>query len=219
MASRPSSWWSSTNITKHFLSRMKKAGPPWLGRSEVCGSARQADRSRASWASTSGGVVDASGTRARAYCAGVDAMDALFAGLVDDAAVFPPGNASVPDAVRRHREHRAAWYAPLIGPLVVPDTELAAGVAGGDRAARRGRPDELAVSVVISGGAGGLVALARRDLPGLESSPSRSPCATSTTWPATRSRVVAAAEELDPDEVTVFVEVPVRAAAGSAPSR
>ena len=62
---------------------------------------------------------------ARAYCAGVDAMDALFAGLIDDAAVFPPGSASVPEAVRRHREHRSAWYDPLIGPLVVPDTELA----------------------------------------------------------------------------------------------
>ncbi len=54
----------------------------------------------------------------------MDPLDALFAGLLDDAAVFPPGNASVPDAVRLHREHRASWFAPLIGPLVVPDTEL-----------------------------------------------------------------------------------------------
>lgn len=45
---------------------------------------------------------------------------ALWSGLIDDAAVFPPGNASLPDAVRRHREHRASWYAPIVGPLLIP---------------------------------------------------------------------------------------------------
>jgi hypothetical protein len=49
----------------------------------------------------------------------------LFAGLVDDAAVFPPGSASLPDAVAAHREHRAAWYAALVGPLLVPASALA----------------------------------------------------------------------------------------------
>ena len=44
----------------------------------------------------------------------------LFAGLVDDAAVFPPGSAPLPEAVVAHRRHREAWYAPIIGPLVVP---------------------------------------------------------------------------------------------------
>ncbi|KRE57276.1 hypothetical protein [Phycicoccus sp. Soil748] len=44
----------------------------------------------------------------------------LFTGLVDDAAVFPPGNAPLGEAVRRHRFHRAAAYAPLVGPLLVP---------------------------------------------------------------------------------------------------
>jgi hypothetical protein len=41
-------------------------------------------------------------------------------GLIDDAAVFPPGSANLPEAVSAHREHRAAWYAPLVGPLVLP---------------------------------------------------------------------------------------------------
>ncbi|NYG07930.1 hypothetical protein BJ986_002417 [Phycicoccus badiiscoriae] len=48
------------------------------------------------------------------------AEPALFAGLVDDAAVFPPGNAPLPEAVRRHRVHRASGYAACVGPLLVP---------------------------------------------------------------------------------------------------
>jgi hypothetical protein len=49
----------------------------------------------------------------------------LFAGLVDDAAVFPPGSAALPEAVAAHREHRAAWYAALVGPLLLPASALA----------------------------------------------------------------------------------------------
>jgi hypothetical protein len=52
--------------------------------------------------------------------ADLPAEPALFTGLVDDAAVFPPGLAPLPDAVREHRVHRTAWYAALIGPLLVP---------------------------------------------------------------------------------------------------
>ncbi|HET8615402.1 MAG TPA: hypothetical protein VFL94_07740 [Actinomycetales bacterium] len=39
--------------------------------------------------------------------------------LVDDAAVFPPGNAPLPQAVEQHRAHRSSWYAPAVGPLLV----------------------------------------------------------------------------------------------------
>lgn len=137
-------------------------------------------------------------------------MDALFAGLVDDAAVFPPGNASVPDAVRRHREHRTAWYAPLIGPLVVPDGDLAqvsrAVVGSGEPDSAAAQP--LPVSAVIGSGAGGLVALARRDLPGLRVVAAEIALRDLDDLTGNAHRVVAAAEELDPDEVTVFVEVP-----------
>ncbi|MEV6811435.1 hypothetical protein [Micromonospora sp. NPDC051296] len=52
-------------------------------------------------------------------------LPALVAGLVDDAAVFPPGSASLPDAVAAHRRHRAAWYADLVGPLLLPASRLA----------------------------------------------------------------------------------------------
>lgn len=50
----------------------------------------------------------------------------LFTRLVDDAAVFPPGNAALPDAVVAHREYRAAWYAALVGPLLAPASDLGA---------------------------------------------------------------------------------------------
>lgn len=49
----------------------------------------------------------------------------LFRGLIDDAAVFPPGDAPLPQAIERHHRHRAAWYAPLIGPLVLPGSAIA----------------------------------------------------------------------------------------------
>ncbi|MGR6322509.1 hypothetical protein Q2K19_13050 [Micromonospora soli] len=55
----------------------------------------------------------------------------LFAGLVDDAAVFPPGSAPVPDAVSAHRRHRAAWYADLVGPLLLPASIITAGELSG----------------------------------------------------------------------------------------
>lgn len=48
----------------------------------------------------------------------------FLAGLVDDAAVFPPGSASLPDALAAHRGHRASWYADLVGPLLVPASAL-----------------------------------------------------------------------------------------------
>ncbi|MBR7742922.1 hypothetical protein KC207_06430 [Phycicoccus sp. BSK3Z-2] len=44
----------------------------------------------------------------------------LLCNLVDDAAVFPPGNAPLPDAVAAHRCHRAAPHAGAVGPLLVP---------------------------------------------------------------------------------------------------
>lgn len=131
-------------------------------------------------------------------------MDELFAGLVDDAAVFPPGNASVPDAVRRHRQHRAAWYGTLIGPLVVPDTELAAV----SRAATSNAAEPVDVSVVVSGGAGGLPALGRRTLPGIRVVAAEIGLRDLDDLPGNAQRVVAAAQELDSDEVTVYVEFP-----------
>jgi hypothetical protein len=44
----------------------------------------------------------------------------LFSGLVDDASLLPPSFISLPDAVVKHDEHRASWFARLLGPLLVP---------------------------------------------------------------------------------------------------
>ena len=44
---------------------------------------------------------------------------ALLLGLFDDAAMFPPGNASAATAIRDHLRHRSSWYAALVGPLLV----------------------------------------------------------------------------------------------------
>jgi hypothetical protein len=48
----------------------------------------------------------------------------LLVGLLDDAAMFPPRGASLADALVGHREHRSAWYSPLVGPLLVPADEV-----------------------------------------------------------------------------------------------
>ncbi|MEU4402733.1 hypothetical protein [Micromonospora orduensis] len=58
-------------------------------------------------------------------------VPALLDGLVDDAAVFPPGSAALPDALTAHRRHRAAWYADLVGPLLIPASTVAAGRLSG----------------------------------------------------------------------------------------
>jgi hypothetical protein len=66
-----------------------------------------------------------------------------FTGILDDAAVFPPGNAAVMDAVRAHLDRRAEPWSALVGPLVVSPAhlaEVAAAVPDGQR---------VAVSVVV----------------------------------------------------------------------
>ncbi|WP_344138781.1 hypothetical protein [Pedococcus bigeumensis] len=79
------------------------------------------------------------------------AEPALFAGLVDDAAVFPPGNAPLAEAVRLHRVHRASGYAACVGPLLVPASaaaELAGLLEGAPlRVAVIGRPGTPAAEV------------------------------------------------------------------------
>jgi hypothetical protein len=49
----------------------------------------------------------------------------LLQHLVDDAAVFPPGNAPLTEAIRLHRLHRASRYAACVGPLLVRVADVA----------------------------------------------------------------------------------------------
>jgi hypothetical protein len=55
----------------------------------------------------------------------VEGVSTLLDRLVDDAAIFPPGNAPLDVAIREHLGHRSRAYAPLIGPLLVRDVDVA----------------------------------------------------------------------------------------------
>ncbi|HEU4945813.1 MAG TPA: hypothetical protein VFT31_01535 [Kribbella sp.] len=79
-------------------------------------------------------------------------VPALFRHLVDDAAMFPPGDLPLAEAVVAHRTHRQAPYADLVGTFVCTDQDLMSVAA---EAAHTGGPP-LEVSVVITGGAGGI---------------------------------------------------------------
>lgn len=48
----------------------------------------------------------------------------LLRGLLDDAALFPPGNSPMPKAVAAHARLANAWYGELTGPFVCPETRL-----------------------------------------------------------------------------------------------
>ncbi|MDN5743639.1 MAG: hypothetical protein L0H31_00795 [Nocardioidaceae bacterium] len=73
----------------------------------------------------------------------------MFTGLLDDAAIFPPGNLPLAEAVRAHLAHRAAPYAALLGPLVVGIGDLPA--LGEITAALPAASLELAVTVPSPG--------------------------------------------------------------------
>ncbi|MGB0099856.1 MAG: hypothetical protein WBP61_06210 [Nocardioides sp.] len=79
---------------------------------------------------------------------------AAWRGLVDDAAIFPPGDAPLAEAAAAHQARRSEPAAGLVGTFVVKDTDLPALTA-----------TPLALSVVVTGGAGniaGLATLARK---------------------------------------------------------
>ena len=44
--------------------------------------------------------------------------------LFDDAAVFPPGAASLPAAIKAHTRYRTSWFAWTVGPFVLPVTSI-----------------------------------------------------------------------------------------------
>jgi hypothetical protein len=56
----------------------------------------------------------------------------LFAGLVDDASLLPPSPTGVAEAVAKHDEHRAGWFAGLLGPLLVPASLIGADLIARD---------------------------------------------------------------------------------------
>lgn len=140
---------------------------------------------------------------ARVASVSTEPLPPTWRGLVDDAAVFPPGDAPLHEASAAHAERRQAAYADLVGPFVVRDTDVPL---------LRGTP--LALAVVVTGGAGqvaGAAGLGQRlgiDVAGLEIA-LRDPA---DPVGAAR-RVVAAVDDarnqgLLDDDVPVFVEIP-----------
>ena len=99
----------------------------------------------------------------------------------------------------------------MIGPLVVPDQALRQAMRAelvevrGE--ALRQAQGTLEVSVINTGGAGGLLGLARRDLPGVRVVAVESALRDLDDLAGNAARVASAAGELDED-VAVFVEIP-----------
>lgn len=108
--------------------------------------------------------------------------------LLDDAAVFPPGNLPLAEAVAAHRRHRTSWYAGLVGPLVVPAAALPDLAGAG--------PLDVAVVVPDAEGAAAALTAAPEGIRvvGLE--------VTDTTVAALRAAIG------EPAGVTVHVEIP-----------
>ncbi|MDT0183640.1 hypothetical protein Q9S36_25970 [Microbacterium sp. ARD31] len=116
--------------------------------------------------------------------------------LVDDAAIFPPGDADLREALHAYDAHRAEWWAGLVGSFVVRDTDLGSVPAG------------VPVSVVLTSGAGaieGVAALAARrglSLAGLEVA------VRDADDPVGNVRRLDAAARAAEVDVPLFVEVP-----------
>jgi hypothetical protein len=79
-----------------------------------------------------------------------------FRRLVDDAAVFPPGDAPLPEALSAYVGRRDQWYADLVASFVVTDVAIPEVT------------EAVPVSVVVTGGAGAIAGAlklaAKRDL-------------------------------------------------------
>ena len=73
--------------------------------------------------------------------------------LVDDAAIFPPGNVPLDRAVAEHHAHRTSEYAAMVGGFVVSDVKIPdlLEVLG-----ERDDDEPLTVNVVVTGGAGAI---------------------------------------------------------------
>lgn len=119
--------------------------------------------------------------------------------LLDDAALFPPGELPLPEALPAHHDHHAAWYAELVGPFVFPASRLHELAPLLD-----GRPIEL--SLTVPGGptalAPALHTLSTQDGVRLVSVEIALPEAVPV------SELLGALDEQLPEDVLGYVEVP-----------
>lgn len=82
-------------------------------------------------------------------------IPAIFERLIDDAAVFPPGDLPLADAVPAHVAHRSAWYAGLVGPLLCPASSLESLAVLAQELPESSGP--LGVAVVVDTGTAGVL--------------------------------------------------------------
>ncbi len=82
---------------------------------------------------------------------GMSPIASFLTALVDDAAIFPPGNVPLDRAVHEHLVHREAEYADLVGGFVVSDVKIADLSAQVD-----GSTPPLDLNLVVTGGAGAI---------------------------------------------------------------
>jgi hypothetical protein len=140
----------------------------------------------------------------------VSTLPLLYRGLIDDAALFPPGNAAMAAAVPAHAAHRRAWYAPLVGPFLCPASRL-------DELADQ-VTEPLGVGVIVDTGTGAIqpaAAAVRRhpllQLRGIDVPLRGEPLAESARRAAIAlDAVLADADDDwdDPDALPAYLEVP-----------
>ena len=75
------------------------------------------------------------------------ATAAVLAGFIDDAALFPPGNAALPAALREHAHRARGPFAYAAGPFIVPARRLADLVAAQRADPSSEMPQRLSVLV------------------------------------------------------------------------
>lgn len=122
-------------------------------------------------------------------------------GFVDDAAIFPPGDAALPDAVAAYSRRPDEWYADLVGSFVVTDAKLP------------DVPAEIPVSVVLTGGAGAVDDVARlAERRGMQVVGLEAALRDLDDLPGNARRVVAAVDAARADglltDTQVYVELP-----------
>jgi hypothetical protein len=82
-------------------------------------------------------------------------IPAFLRAFVDDASIFPPGNAPLEQAVADHVDHRDEEYADLVGGFVVSDTKIADLAECLPRVVSTSSTS-VGVNVVVTGGAGAI---------------------------------------------------------------
>src|SRR4051794_18772327 len=76
--------------------------------------------------------------------------------FVDDAAIFPPGNAPLEQAVADHVNHREEEYADLVGGFVVSDLKVADLSSVLEERGSANVSEPLGINLVVTGGAGAI---------------------------------------------------------------